>query len=102
MYRRLGEPWLRDLAAKARAQGFDWMAHFAAFTLTQKTPWERASQVSHVVNNAMAIKAAGVLYVQSHDERDLRSVYRMIETLVRYHGRVSGLFSGVVHLAGKS
>ena len=41
------------------------MAHFAAFTLTQKTPRERASQVSHVVNNAMAIKAAGVWYVQS-------------------------------------
>jgi len=101
-YRRTGDPWLLDLAAKARAQGFDWMAHFWSFTMTGKTPRERASQISHVVNNAMAIKAPGVWYMQSQDPRDKASVYRIIEMLDRYHGQVTGVFSGDEHLAGKS
>lgn len=102
MYRRTGEPWLWDLAAKARAQGFDWMAHFEAFTMTQKTPLERVTQVSHVVNNAMAIKAGGVWYAQSHDPRDRAAVYRMIDTLDRYHGQATGVFTGDEHLAGQN
>ncbi len=31
LYERTGETWLLALAAKARAQGFDWMASFADF-----------------------------------------------------------------------
>ncbi len=57
---------------------------------------------THVVNNAMAIKAAGVWYRQSGDPADRAAVNRMIDTLDRYHGQVTGVFTGDEHLAGTS
>jgi DUF1680 family protein len=102
LYRRTNEPWLLELAAKVHAQGFDWSEHFAHFDLIEKTPREKADQISHVVNNAMAIKAPGVWYLQSQHEDDRDGALRIIETLDRYHGQVTGVFSGDEHLAGTS
>jgi DUF1680 family protein len=101
LYEHTPEDWLLDLAAKARRQGFDWMFLFANYPFHWRTSGVERDLTTHVVNNAMGIKAAGVWYRQSEQEGDRDAVDRMIETLDRYHGQVTGVFSGDEHLAGR-
>lgn len=100
LYERTPEPWLLHLAAKVHEQGFDWNARFARFPQRERCLPEECDLRTHVVNNAMAIKAAGVWYRQSGDPADRAAVDRMIATLDQYHGQVTGVFTGDEHLAG--
>ncbi len=100
LYNRTGGAWLLDVAAEVARQGFDWRSHFENFPCTEKTPLDRCTLATHVVNNAMAVKSGGVWWRQSGADADRRSVYRTIEMLDRYHGQVTGVFSGDEHLAG--
>ena len=100
LHERTPEPWLLQLAAKVHAQGFDWTARFARFPQRERCLPEECDLRTHVVNNAMAIKAAGVWYRQSGDPADRAAVDVMIDTLDRYHGQVTGVFTGDEHLAG--
>jgi len=102
LYDRTGAAWLLDLAAKAHAQGYDWLAHFADFRYTGKTAPEQCALPTHVVNNAMAIKAPGVWYRQSRNAADRDAVFHCLDTLDRFHGQVTGVFTGDEHYAGKS
>jgi DUF1680 family protein len=118
LYERTGEPWLLDLAATSYRQSFDWRAHFARelFPYTEKqrldqihppAPPEpgttfRTDLASHVVNTAMGIKQPGVWYRLSHDGADRDAVRQMLDTLDRYHGQATGVFTGDEHLAGTS
>jgi hypothetical protein len=101
LYNRSGDAWLLDVAAEVARQGFDWRSHFETFPCTEKTAPDRCTLATHVVNNAMAVKSGGVWWRQSGAEADRRSVYRTIEVLDRYHGQVTGVFSGDEHLAGR-
>jgi DUF1680 family protein len=100
LYERRPAPWLLDLAATVRRQGFDWGAHAAAFPYHGKTRREDCTLVTHVVNNAMAIKQPAVWYRQSGDPADRAGARRLIAALDRYHGQATGIFSGDEHLAG--
>ncbi len=102
LYERTHEAWLLDLVAKLHDQGFDWRAHFARFAYREKTRREECDLRSHVVNNAMAIKQPGVWLRQSRDPADQAAVFQIIETLDRFHGQATGVFSGDEHLAGRS
>ncbi len=116
LFERTGEAWLLDLAAAAYHQSFDWRQHFEHFPYLEKqqpeqihpsTPPEprvtfRTDLASHVVNNAMAIKQPGVWLRQSLDPADHTAVFQLIETLDRYHGQATGVFTGDEHLAGLS
>ena len=102
LYDRSNEPWLLRLAAKAHAQGYDWRDHFEHFQHRDKVKREDCDQTTHVVNNAMAIKQPGVWFRQSRDERDRDAAFQIIETLDRYHGQATGLFTGDEHYAGKN
>lgn len=102
LYERAGEDWLLDLAAKVRDQGFDWVAHFADFPYREKTATDACTLLTHVVNNAMAIKAPAVWSRQSGDAADLAGSPRAIAELDRYHGQATGAFTGDEHLAGLS
>ncbi len=102
LYERTGEPWLLELAATAHAQGYDWRAYFADLPWRERVPADGWDFSAHVVNNAMAIKAPGVWYRQSRDEADRAAVRQAIETLDRYHGQATGVFTGDEHLAGLS
>jgi hypothetical protein len=101
LYERTGERWLFDLAIKLHAQGFNWRAFFARWPLTAPTPRGRWNYMGHVVNNAMAIKAHGLWWRLSEDTQDRAGVYDMIEKLDRYHGMVTGVFTGDECIAGK-
>lgn len=101
LYERSGEQWLLDLAIKLHAQGFNWRAFFARWPQTEPTPKGRWNYMGHVVNNAMAIKTHGLWWRLSGDAQDRAAVYDMIEKLDRYHGMVTGVFTGDECVAGK-
>ncbi len=98
VYERTHEPWLLDLAAKVRRQGFDWRAHYGKFTDTGRTT--RPHMWTHGVNTAMGLKEPAVWYRHSGDPADRDGIFRMIATLDRYHGQASGVFTCDEHLAG--
>jgi hypothetical protein len=102
-YERTREPWLLDLARKLRAQGVDFEALFASEDLAIPTPrrglWK---WTKHVVNTAMAPKAAALSWRLDQRPGDRTSAARMIEFLDRHHGQVNGMFSGDECLAGRN
>lgn len=101
LYNRTGAPGLLNVAAQIAAQGYNWRRHFEDFKLTYKTPRDQCTLASHVVNNAMAVKAGGVWWRQTGDIGERQAVYRSLEMLETYHGQVTGVFSGDEHLAGR-
>jgi len=99
-YERTDEAWLLDLASTIQAQGYDWVAHFANFRYPDRQDtWQMET---HVVNSSMAIKQPGLWYRLSQDERHRQAVAQIIDTLDRFHGQVTGVFSGDEVLAGKN
>ncbi len=102
LYEKEPEQWLIDLAVKLQVQGVHWGDFFKRWPLKDKTPARQWSYLGHVVNNAMALKAHGLWYRLSGDKADRKTVYHMINQLDRYHGMVTGVFSGDECLAGLS
>ncbi len=102
LYERTGEAWLLDLAVKLHAQGFDYTTFFERWPCTAPTPKGRWSYMSHVVNNAMALKAPALWSRLTGDEADSDAAYRLIQQLDEHHGMVTGVFSGDECLAGRS
>ena len=100
LYERTPQDWLLDLADKVQRQGFDWRAHFESFPYQGRTEPQDTNLISHVVNNAMAIKTPGVRFRRSGDPLDAAACRQIIETLDRYHGQATGVFTGDEHLAG--
>jgi len=100
LHERTGEDWLLALARKVHDQGFDWRGHFEGFPFKDRMRKEQTSLVSHVVNNAMAIKQPAVWWRQSRRDADRQGAALMMDMLDRYHGQATGLFTGDEHLAG--
>jgi len=100
LYNRAGEAWLLDVADRVRRQAFGWSDHFSDYHYLVKIE-EGFDHPTHVVNNAMGIKAPGVWYLLSHDERDRLAVCEALHNLDRYHGTVVGVFTGDEHFAGR-
>ncbi|HEY63983.1 MAG TPA: hypothetical protein G4O02_05375 [Caldilineae bacterium] len=100
LYNRTGDTWLLDLARKQYEAGFDWTTWFIEFPWRAKIEPFQFRHEHHVVNVAMAVKNPAVWYQQSHEERHRQAVYAALENLDRYHGQVTGVFTGDEHLAG--
>lgn len=87
------------------AQGYDWRMHFAGarrrYGFGHDEPSPDWNLDTHVVNNAMGIKAPSLAYRTTHDEADRDAVANAIVTLDTYHGQVTGLFTGDENLAGR-
>ncbi|MHA2184187.1 MAG: beta-L-arabinofuranosidase domain-containing protein, partial [Promethearchaeota archaeon] len=120
--------FLLSLAQKLENLGYNWRKHFDNFyyihfrkdpvsqVLYSKTSISPEDTLenqpkgklrgidlrSHVVNNAMGIKSSTVWSRQSGLDSDKQAVLRAISTLDRYHGQVTGMFSGDEHFAGKN
>ncbi|HXK61971.1 MAG TPA: glycoside hydrolase family 127 protein [Acidobacteriota bacterium] len=99
LYEKTGDAWLLELARKMKTQGYNWEAHFR--DLPHKERVQKWEHESHVVNNAMGIKSPAVTFRLSGDQRDAEIGRKAIEVLDRYHGQVSGLFSGDENFAGR-
>jgi uncharacterized protein len=96
LHARTGEEWLLDLARTAEAQGYDWHAHYADFRYTDKQP--KWLLENHVVNHAMSLKEPAV----RPGGGSVAEALGYIATLDRYHGQVTGMFTGDESLAGLS
>jgi hypothetical protein len=102
-YERTGETWLLELAKSLKAQGNDWQQTFAEEDITVPTPRRgRWKWHKHVVNLAMAMKFYPLWSRISGRDEDRDFIYTMIETLDRYHGQVTGVFSGDECVSGKN
>ena len=102
-YRHSAEPWLLELARLHHAQGFDYPAFYRQEDVTVPTPrrglWK---WTKHVVNTAMAVKASALWWQVSNAPQDRGFPFEMLALLDRYHGQVTGVFSGDECLAGKN
>jgi hypothetical protein len=103
VYEHTRQPWLLDLARKLHDQGFDYQSFYGGVDVTSPTPrrglwtWEK-----HVVNTGMALKAYGLSWRITRQETERAFPARMLEILDRYHGQVTGMFSGDECLAGRN
>jgi hypothetical protein len=102
LYERTGEDWLINLVSKIRSQGFDWQSFFKLWPYTVPDEKGRWSYMSHVVNNAMMLKSGPLLWRLTGSEDDLQSAEYMVSLLDKYHGMVTGVFSGDECLNGTS
>lgn len=103
LYDQTGEQWLLDLAETVADQGFDWTEHFLNMRdVTGNLNQHGTERFTHVVNNAMGIKTAGVWYRQSGSEADRRAARQAVENIEKFHGQATGVFTGAEHLLGKS
>ncbi len=102
LYERDPQPWLVDLAVKLHAQGFHWREFFERWPMTQATPHGQWNYMSHVVNNAMAVKAPALWWRLSGEQADRTAPARMIASLDHCHGTSVGIFTGDECLAGTS
>ncbi len=102
-YESLRNDWLLDLARKLCEQGFDYQQFYASEEITRPTPrrgkwnWEK-----HVVNTAMALKAYALSWRLTGSEAERAFPAKMLEILDRYHGQVTGMFTGDECLSGKN
>lgn len=102
-YEKTGEPWLLDLSRKLQAQGYDYMSFFAEDDLCTPTPrrgqwkWNK-----HVVNMAMTPKAYALSWRLTGKESELAFPAKMLEILDRWHGQITGMFTGDECLSGKN
>jgi len=101
LYEQTRQEWLLETAAKLGKQGTDWCGFWATTPITKATPKGKWNHMGHVVNNAMALKSGALWWRMSGRDVDRRAVYDMMEKLDRYHGMVTGVFTGDECLAGK-
>ena len=100
LYDMTQEAWLLDLGRLLRQQGTDYEKLYTDWPC--KTPKRRWSQESHVVNQAMALKAGGLASLLDADEADDRFSEFMLQQLFACHGTAVGHFTGDECLAGLS
>jgi len=100
LYNRNGDRSLLDLARKVRAQGHDWEAQYAPFSMQEKRTKENSNLATHGVNNGMAVKAAPVAWLLTGDPHDRGGLPSMLNALDKFHGQPEGIFSADEHFAG--
>jgi len=104
LYERKSEEWLPTLAHRLKTQGFDYHALYETepFPYAEKTEKGKWSHPNHVVNTAMAVKS-GAWYGRINDDiKYTQTADFMLDILDKYHGTVTGIFTGDENLAGRS
>jgi hypothetical protein len=102
LYNLTGESYLLDLAALIFSQIDDWSDLQARGKVEALVPLREWGMYTHVVNNAMAVKATAVFYPQSHDPWHHDAARLGIQNLMLSHGQANGIWSGDEHLNGTS
>lgn len=101
LFERTGEAWLLDLCSSLHEQGFDWHGLTRHYPFRYRSRREECDLRTHVVNNAMGVKAAAVWSRHGGDDARSEEALALLEALDRYHGQANGTFSGDEHLAGR-
>jgi len=103
LYNLTGDAFLLELAEQMMAQTLNWPEWQANYKLGEVLPlaeWD--AMHSHVVNNAMGVKMAGVFYAQTGTDWHRTAPRLSIEKLMEHHGQPNGIWSGDEHLNGTS
>lgn len=100
LYRRNGDRSLLNLADTVTSQTLDWGRFFTAFPIREKYT-AGFGHFTHVVNVAMGVKEPGLRFARTGDSGHREAVAAAIANLDRYHGQVTGMFSGDEWLAGR-
>ena len=96
------EDWLLTLAHRLKTQEHDYHSLYEDCPYTEKTESGKWSQMNHVVNQGMAVKS-GAWYGRIHDDpKHAETAGLMLDVLEKYHGTVTGVFTGDENLAGRS
>lgn len=101
MYERKPEDWLLQLAHKLACEGTDFKKLYQMLTYDKRPEEKYWDYLTHVVNQAMAIKSEG-LYSRISGEEPGAFAKEMINRLWKYHGTVTGHFNGDECLSGTS
>lgn len=101
LYTKKRHEWILDVVDLLIDRGFDWIEHFSNFKYDGKQ-LENPRMSTHVVNNAMGIKAPAVQYRHHDDRIAMRAVNDGITNLDQFHGQVTRLFTGDEHFSGKN
>ncbi|MBK8023716.1 MAG: glycoside hydrolase family 127 protein [Chloroflexi bacterium] len=103
LYNLTGDTFLLELADKLIDSTLDWPEWQANYRLAEKLPFaDWMAMETHVVNNAMGVKTAGVFYVRTGKDWHRQASRLSIDKLMEHHGQPNGLFSGDEHLNGTS
>ena len=97
LQKRYGEPWIKSLAEILKKQGADYIAESANW----KTPLNKWTYGTHIVNIAMMFKSQAVS-CEILDEEYTDSAEQLYELLDKYNGTPVGLFTGDECLSGLS
>lgn len=118
LYEKTKETTLLDLVEKVNKQSLDWTAFFENLPFTQPTKYyydwylidENVSRwhlydvmkyhATHIVNVTMGLKQPLMEYKRTGNSRYLEAIYTGLKSLMKYHGQVTGVFSGDEHLSG--
>jgi DUF1680 family protein len=101
LYDKTGDKSVLALADKIHKQSYNWRSHFESFNDFREKSTKFGLD-SHGVNTGMALKFAGVRYRQSGDPTDRDAIFNVLDTLDKYHGQATGIFTCDEHLAGRS
>ncbi len=103
LYNRTGDKTILEVADSIYINSFKWTDYFLNFPYTDEVMAKgiKYSHPTHVVNIAMAVKHPGMRYVQAHDPKLVEAVKSGLASLDKYHGQVTGRFSGDEHLSGR-
>ncbi len=100
-YEQTGQAWLLDLARKLHEQGFDYMTFYDGEDIRVPTPRRGLWRFDkHVVNTGMALKAYALSWRLSQRDAERAFPAEMLDILDRYHGQVTGMFTGDECLSG--
>lgn len=118
LYEKTHEEFLLELAEKVDKQTLDWSELFNNFAYVRPTSYYfnfntiyknsnrnnlydmMRFHATHIVNVTMALKQPLMCYKISGNKKYMDSVYKGIKNLNKYHGQVTGIFSGDEHLSG--
>jgi len=103
LYNRTGDKTILEVADSIYNNSFKWTDYFLDFPYTDEVLAKgfKPGHPSHVVNIAMAVKHPGMRYIQARDPRLVEAVKSGLASLDKYHGQVTGRFSGDEHLSGR-
>ncbi|CDS06908.1 hypothetical protein LRAMOSA09431 [Lichtheimia ramosa] len=94
------EETLASILKSLRDQGDDLRNFFRDNQFPKEATDNYTTQLTHGVNNGMALKAHTIAYRFSHDDTDLDWARHQIKNVNKYHGRANGLFAADEHFAG--
>lgn len=119
LYELTEEEFLLELVDKVNRQSLNWTEYFENLPFTRETgyyyDWQLMDEnvsrwhlydvmkyhATHIVNVTMGLKQPLMEYKRTGNRRYLDAIYTGLHSLQKYHGQVTGIFSGDEHLHGR-